>query len=178
MWRGARETHVRVTRRRSAEARFERRTRRSSDSSVSESSQRRTGRPAALQRITLRVARQRRPVLARSQVVLDVIPVVEKDEVVEPAVVTGGAAGVLEVSLKPTEPEPREVPGQVNRREELPVNRRQRRPERDNQGSFDSPGPASIQARRAVRRDAGGGARATRCVECPGAASGRTSIPG
>ena len=63
------------------------------------SSQRRTG-GQRLATLAAAEPRQPRPVHTRSRVMLDVIAVVEEAQVVEPAVVTGRAARVLEVTLQ------------------------------------------------------------------------------
>src|ERR1051325_4587161 len=57
-------------------------------------------RPAAPARAGLLLVRQSAPQFGRARVVLDMVTVVEEKQIVEPAVVAGRAACVLEVSLQ------------------------------------------------------------------------------
>src|SRR6185295_1018079 len=69
-------------------------------------------------------AGQSRPMLARPQVMLDVVAVVEEQPVIEPAVVAGRPCRVLEVALQPAQAEAKRIAGHVDADEEA---RRQER---------------------------------------------------
>ena len=59
------------------------------------------------------------PVDAGVGVVFDVVAIVEEKEVIEAAIVAGGAAGVLVFALEPAESEAKEITGNVGGEEKF-----------------------------------------------------------
>src|SRR5687767_9005288 len=76
-------------------------------------------RPAAGALVEPCLLRQLMPVHAGAGVVLDVVAVIEEQQVVEVAVMAGGAAGVLVAALEPAEAEAQEIAGDVGGEEKL-----------------------------------------------------------
>src|SRR5215218_8173259 len=79
--------------------------------------------------------------LAGPQVMLDVIAVIEEQPVVEPAVMAGRPADMLEASLKPAQAESKSIPRQVDADEEHRRHRGKSCPHRHDNGDFDPDAP-------------------------------------
>src|SRR6185436_4766013 len=87
--------------------------------------------------VELFILREIVPVSAGVGVMFEVVAVVEEEEIVESAVVTGGAAGVLKVPLEPAETEAGEVGGGVSGEEEFWGGCGEERPENEEGKGFD-----------------------------------------
>jgi hypothetical protein len=68
---------------------------------------------------------------------LDVIPVVEHQEVIQPAVVTNSASRVFVVALQVTKPKPNNKPWQVNSQQKPWEKHQQRPPQRDHRAKVE-----------------------------------------
>src|SRR6266567_962067 len=77
------------------------------------------------------MSRQLSPIHRRSCVMLDVIPIVEQQEVIQPAVVTDRTSRVFVVALQMTKPEPDEKTRQVNGHHKAWSKDEQRSPQSD-----------------------------------------------
>src|SRR5262249_19553917 len=98
--------------------------------------------PASLPRARQGGRGQVRPVGRRAGGVLDVVPVVEEQPIVQPAVMTGGAAGVVGVPVQPAPRQPARVPHQVSGHKPRGVDHQHYRPEAEDEGHFHEDVPA------------------------------------
>ena len=82
----------------------------------------------------------------RMGVVLDMVAIVQKQRLVQPAVVAGGPAGVFKMPLEKTEAQAEQVAGNINREKEFWRDNEEDNPQRQHQAGFTDQVPGPFQA--------------------------------